>query len=199
VQQNKATLSNVVNVYANTGGNTGTTIGTGNANIFTTIKNFFNYNLNLGSCNAKKFGQNDEWVELYNPTDQDISLKNWTITDNSGNATTIHANKDIPKHGFALLSKDASLWNSWNEPNTAKKIELGSTIGDGLDNNGDRLILRNPDGIIIDQMNWQTDPFVWNPGATDVAEGHSLERNPDGFDTDVPSDFVDRTLPSPGI
>jgi len=37
------------------------------------------------------------------------------------------------------------------------KIELGTTIGDGLGNSGDQLILKRPDGVVIDAMNWQTD------------------------------------------
>lgn len=198
VQQNNANIANAIQVYTNTGNNTGGTVLSGNANILTYIQNFFNYNFNFGSCNAKRFADNHEWIELYNPTDTDVSLKNWTITDNTGSPTLITANRTIPKGGYALISKDNSVWNYWNEPNTAKKIELGRDIGDGLDNTGDRVILKNPQGVIVDQMNWQTDTFVWNPGAPDVLKGHSLEREPDGFDTNIPSDFVDRPLASPG-
>ena len=40
---------------------------------------------------------------------------------------------------------------------------------------------------------------IWNPAAEDVAEGHSLERNPGGKDTNSASDFIDQETPSPGV
>jgi predicted ribosomally synthesized peptide with SipW-like signal peptide len=143
----------------------------------------------------------DEWLELYNPTDQAISLKDWAITDNH-TTRTIHSNKSIPAHGYALISKSASTWHDWNinpgHTPGVEIIELGQLIGNGLDNNGDRVILKSRDGIIIDQMNYGNDHAIWNPAAPDVARGHSLSRNPVGYDTDQAGDFIDNCLPSPG-
>lgn len=131
-----------------------------------------------------------QWIELYNPTDHDISLKNWTITDNSGRPTVIRANKKIKAGGFALLSKDASLWKYWNEPKSALKVELGKIIGNGMDASGDLLILKN-NGVEADRMSW---------GGTipTVPPGHSTERLVPGFDTDVFTDWLDRFPPTPG-
>jgi hypothetical protein len=39
---------------------------------------------------------------------------------------------------------------------------------------------------------------VLSPACPDVAQGHSLERRPKGFDTDRAGDFVDNDIPSPG-
>ena len=75
-------------------------------------------------------------------------------------------------------------------------INLNSSIGNGLANGGDRLILKRPDGVVVDEMNWQGDTGVWNPGAVDVAEGNVLARMPSGYDTDQPSDWQELLLPS---
>lgn len=149
---------------------------------------------------GQKLGHNDEWVEIYNPTNRDVSLKNWTLTDNSGKPTVIHANKKIKAGGFALISKDSSLWKYWGKIKKAEKIELGNQIGDGLDNSGDRLILRDNKGVEIDRMSWGSDTSGFTPPAVNpvVSLGSSTERLAPGLDTDRASDWEQQTPPSPG-
>ncbi len=158
----------------------------------------FKFKPGFFSCGYIKGKQNDEWIELYNPTGKSISLKNWTLTDNSDKTTIIHANKSIKSHGFALLSKDADTWKYWNEDKNAVKIELGRFIGDGLANAGDHLILKNPSGQTIDAMGWGSDTAIWNPAIPLAPLGDSLERLTPGFDTDLPTDWLFRFPPTPG-
>lgn len=138
---------------------------------------------------------NDEWVELYNNTGQPISLKDWTITDNNS-SSIINANVNIPAYGFALLAKDANTWTYWTIPVGVEKISLGQEIGNGLANAGDRLILKDELGSVVDQMSYGNDTtfFVLTP----VDEGHSWERSPAGKDTDTATDFIDQANPTPG-
>lgn len=177
----------------NTGGNV--TINSGNSST--------NTNLNItGGVNAanlcgNKLGQDDEWVEIYNPTDHEISLKNWSLTDNSGTPRKINANKKIKAGGFALVSKDASTWQFWNEDPNALKVELGGVIGDGLDNGGDRLILKDPGNNIVDSLSWGSDTSIFT--ITNVLLGDSLERLSPGFDTNTAPDFADKNPPTPGF
>jgi len=146
--------------------------------------------------------QSDEWVELYNPNDFEINLKDWTIQDNGSTAgdrvTLSHSAKYIPAHGFAVLAKAAQTWGYWSIPSGASTIELGHEIGNGLSNSGDRLILRNPDGEIIDQISYGSDVTIHNPAITGVAQGHSIARQTAGLDTDQASDWVDLKIPNPG-
>ena len=143
-------------------------------------------------------GQCDEWVELFNPTNQDISLKNWKIVDASGLAQTITANKTIKANSFALLVKSNSTFSLyWKVPSGVQVIEMGQWIGDGLGNAGDRLRLINPSGTEIDAISWGTDTYV--PHYTgSITSGHSIERLAPGFDTDAGADFADRATPTPG-
>ena len=162
--------------------------------------------LNGKKENESNKKSSDEWVELYNNCDRDISLKNWTITDNE-KTFTIHSNKSVPAHGYGLISKSAKTWtNYWGFSHLGNLeniqiIEIGENtplIDQALDNAGDKLILKNSDGILIDQMNYGNNTDVWNPAAPTVAEGSSLSRNPVGHDTDQPTDFIENISPSPG-
>ena len=84
----------------------------------------------------------------------------------------------------------------WYLPSEVTEIDIGEEIGGGLANGGDRLILKRPDGVVVDEMNWQDDTGVWNPGVPNAAEGNVLARVPSGFDTDSPSDWQELVPPS---
>ena len=128
-----------------------------------------------------------------------MSLKDWTIEDNSGLVTIIHANKIVPAGGFALISKSASTWRFWDEDKDAIKVELGSQIGDGLDNSGDRLILRDNNGIFIDSLSYGDDVSQFDPSVPLVPIGFSFERKTPGLDSDVAGNFEEIDPPTPGI
>ncbi len=206
IQQNSTTVLGVTTQNSTTGKNT----VTGNTNTSSTIVSgsstststtSVNGGSNVSSgCNPNKIGQNNEWVELYNPTDHDISLKNWSLMDNSGTLTVIHPNKIIKAGGFAILSKDALTWTFWTIPAGVTKVELGSQIGDGLDNAGDHLILKNPLGAEQDRMSWGIDTSGFTPPAINpvVPFGDATERIVPGFDTDTAGDWHDQHPPTIG-
>jgi len=201
IQKNNSNINNNISINTNTGNNSASG-NTGGGSVISgaisVIVNIFNSgNINQASC-GKKLGQNDEWIEIYNPTDHKISLKNWKLVDNSGAETIIHTDKKVPAGGFALISKDADTWKFWNENPAALKVELGQQIGDGFDNSGDHLILKNPSGQVIDSLSYGADTSVFNPSIPLVPLGSSFERKTPGFDTDTAFDFVTRTLPTPG-
>ncbi|MFH1657485.1 MAG: lamin tail domain-containing protein [bacterium] len=95
----------------------------------------------------------NEWIELYNPTNEAINLKDWQIC-NHDSCETINANKSIPALGYAVISHDASTWKYWEIPASVVKINALGGILFEMDNDADMLLLKNPEGIIVDQMNW---------------------------------------------
>ncbi|MEK7517453.1 MAG: lamin tail domain-containing protein [Patescibacteria group bacterium] len=142
---------------------------------------------------------NSQWVELHNPADWNEHLKNWYLTDNS-NKKSILPDVVIKAHGYMLLSKSASVWNSWDEDEDATKINFGTIIGNGLESSGDRLILHNQNSIEMDRMSWGTDTSGFSPAAVNpvVNSGNSTQRVVPGFDTDVLSDWHEQSPPTPG-
>lgn len=148
----------------------------------------------------ERAGQNDEWVELYNPNDFEVNLQNWTLTDNTNSHVTIvNAVRYIPANGYALISKAKQTWTYWDEDPNAIVFPLGGNIGNGLSNTGDFLILKDNNGVEIDKIGWESDPHLIEPTHDAGApEGYSLERSPVGEDNDLADDFIDNDSPTPG-
>ena len=109
-------------------------------------------------------------------------------------------NKKVKARSFILISKNPALWWFIYPFRRFDHIELGRFIGNGLDIEGDRLILKDNKGNEIDRMSWGSATSGFNPPGTNpkVAKGHSTERQAPGFDTDTASDWLDRHPPTPG-
>ena len=148
-------------------------------------------------------GENDEWIELYNNSSTKVSLEGWSLIDNTGMPTTIKANVFIrPKH-YAIISKDVSTWTYWRVPKGEgiTIISLGEQIGDGLDNTGDHLILKNNLGDEMDSVSWGTDTTGFTPAKVfpEIPLGSSMERKFAGHDTGTSFDWKILTNPTPGF
>ena len=138
----------------------------------------------------------NEFIELYNPSRNEINLSNWTIGDNTSQ-DVIPSGTIIPAHGYLLITGNSSTFGYWDIPDEVIKIVLSDgEIGNGLANTDDRVILKTPDGVEVDAMSYGTDTYAFNPSCPDVDEGHMLGRYPNGFDTDTAADWKDYGLPT---
>lgn len=145
---------------------------------------------------------NNEWVELYNPTDNEIDISGWKICDNSG--CDFIASNTLPAKGFAVITNKDTTWNFWpNIPSEAVKIVLDSPIGSGLNNTGDKITLQKPSlepGIFetVDEMSYGDNTTVFDPAVPDPGEGKSLARIIKGYDSNTADDWIINATPNPG-
>ncbi|MCK4723642.1 MAG: lamin tail domain-containing protein, partial [Dehalococcoidia bacterium] len=131
-----------------------------------------------------------EWVELFNCTAETIDLEGWRIRDNSD--SDLIPSLTLPANGFAVIAamEEGFYTNFPDFAGTIVFVEDGQ-IGKGLSNEGDRLILEDSQGRVIDALSYGDDTSQ-NPHCPDVAAGHSLERSPAG------GEFVGNSEPTPG-
>ncbi|MCX5995209.1 MAG: lamin tail domain-containing protein, partial [Chloroflexi bacterium] len=137
-----------------------------------------------------------EWVELFNRTSRTVDLTDWRIGDNY--ETDPIPSLTLPPGGFAVVAARADFYT--NFPSFSGNIVFlnDGSIGNGLSNTGDRVNLVDPTGKIIDALSYGDDNTIMSPPCLDVAQGHSLERQPAGLDTNQAGDFVDNATPTPG-
>ncbi|MPZ23207.1 MAG: hypothetical protein GEU28_06630 [Dehalococcoidia bacterium] len=132
-----------------------------------------------------------EWVELANVGDESVLLAGWQLMDNFG--TTSIAPVAIAPGGYLLLAGEGSL----PAPGLAALFSETGRIGNGLANEGDRLILLDAEGRLVDAMSYEDDSFVFHPPVSGSAQGNSLTRVRGVADSDRPGDFRE-AAPTPG-
>lgn len=151
-------------------------------------------------ANGKGNDPNNEWVEIYNPTDSEIDISGWKICE-AGGCDIIPSTISIPAKGFAVASGKSSTWEDyWTLPAETITIDLpGYKIGkNGLNDNGDRVILKNASNTIIDAMSYGDDHSQLNPSLPLSGKGKSLARIIKGYDTDLRTDWIINATPNPG-
>ena len=139
----------------------------------------------------------EEWIELYNNASSPIELTDWTISDNLS-TDVISPTVTIPVGGVIVIAASEDFYISYPDFPGAIVFVADGRIGNGLGNGGDRLMLKDDEGMVIDQMSYGADTTAFDPACLDVAAGHSLERSPVNVDTDTAGDWIDQESPNPG-
>lgn len=119
------------------------------------------------SAHRGKCENDNEWVEIHNPTNCEVSTSGWSIcntgTTASGGFSASCSNANycdnignymIPAGGHAIVAAKSSTWGYWSFPGSAIKIALGQKLGyDGLKNTGDKVMLKYK-GSTVDYVSW---------------------------------------------
>ncbi|MEM4230573.1 MAG: lamin tail domain-containing protein [Candidatus Pacearchaeota archaeon] len=104
----------------------------------------------------------NEWIELYNPTNESINLTNWKINDTQGND---YINLTISNSSYALIVDDNVNFNGsygceavyllLNNSNIScfEVSEIGKY---GLNDEGEGIFLYNETGDLISNFSWTT-------------------------------------------
>lgn len=85
----------------------------------------------------------DEWIELYNASEQDVALEGWTLTTADGTPEIPLANT-IPAQDFYLLER--------TDDQTISDIPADRTYTGALSNPGEHLFLKNQDDEAVDEL-----------------------------------------------
>lgn len=110
------------------------------------------------------------WVELYNTSEEPISVDGWKLSTATNDVQALQGT--VPPHGY-LVVKTPSAWNA----------------------EADAVILRHVDNDKVDYVHWGPMPSKspisdWNRTAIKApAQNAALVRNPQGFDSDTNKDW----------
>ena len=116
--------------------------------------------INEISWMGTKISSNDEWIELYNNTSNEINLTNWTLSWSHG--TTVHSFTFSTSTGKTIISsKGFYLLERTNDQNVfdivADQIYTGVLINDG-----EKIELRNASNTLIDIVDCSSGWFAGN-------------------------------------
>jgi len=130
---------------------------------------------NPGVVPAKDGGFYD-WVELHNPTDADVNISGWGLSDESNVAAkwTFGEGTVVPAKGYLLVfCSDLNLTDPAGELHASFKLKAGE----------DTVVLSDATGKAVDKL-----------ALPMVSAGHSIGRNPLDY-----SDWLDFAEPTPGF
>lgn len=129
----------------------------------------------------------EEWIELYNPTSQQIDLTGYTIIDNNGTGSsyTFPSGTVIDAQSYFTVASNQAGFNALY---TNDAYQYGGIPA--LNNGGDALLLNDGSGTTVDEVAWEGGasagvPSGWGSGPT-ASTGESLVRS--SFDTDSDND-----------
>lgn len=141
--------------------------------------------------------RDNEWVELFNPTSSTVDISGWQICEEEG-CSAIPGPTLIQPQGFVVLTPETETWKFWSV-DSSERVVLGERFGDdSLDNDGDRLILRNAANAVVDQLSYEEDLSVFDPSIPGAPTDWSINRLINGYDTDRYIDFWINPEPTPG-
>jgi hypothetical protein len=114
-------------------------------------------------------GEFTEFIELYNPTNQNYDLQGWTLNDNTGSRRVItDGSLELVANSYLVIAPDSSFLDLF--PN--RPIEIIGSRFSSLNNSTDAIVIRNAEGTLIDSLTYSSD---WG------GEGVSLERRSPDF------------------
>jgi len=153
---------------------------------------------------ATSASASQEFIELYNPTDQDVTVSGWTIEYKAATSSDVpsswvkHASLAgvIKSYGFYLIAPTAYLANA--------DADWSATLA----GSGGNVRLKDGNGNVVDQLGYGDSANAAEAGAPALAPpaGQSIERLPgrldagdgNGIDTDNnAADFILQPTPEP--
>ncbi len=141
-----------------------------------------------------------EYIELYNPTNQNINIAGWLYTETGGSKGLSDTCSAIIKPGmYAVIAADTNIYNAFpylRTPDSTQRVFIAGSLG--LNNEGDLVQIADVFKTVVDSIfysdNW------YNPNLP--GSGRSLEKLNPGFNGNDGRNWSSCTYPnggSPGL
>lgn len=92
-----------------------------------------------------------EWIEFYNSTDAEVSLKNWKLYEAGGDTLIFNFSKSIAPKSYLVLERTTG---SSPDPLPEVQDEAGTFGGSGLSNSGEYLVLKDDTNQIVQSLDF---------------------------------------------
>ena len=150
-----------------------------------------------------------EWIELYNDGTNSVNISGWTISDNNSNdnmeSSSGSIDISIPGNSFALIiDGDSRVFHNFDVGENIIWLYVDSdAIGNGLNDNGERLTLYDANNYIINNITyhgvsggntWTLINDVWQEG--NATPGRSNDNN-ESSSNDYSVIKINEFLPDP--
>ena len=139
-----------------------------------------------------------EWFELRNIAGLTRTLSNWTIADNQ--STDILPTIVLEPDECIVVCADSASFRTAHPGYTGRLVGIGS-IGTGLENLGDLVVLRDNSGTEVDCVSWGTNVTCFSPAVTvPVANTVATLQRAAMLDSDTAADWTNNAneTPCPG-
>jgi cardiolipin synthase A/B len=144
-----------------------------------------------------------EWVELFNYGNESVNLSGWKITDNHATDSISPANSSIssliPPNTFVVITDQDTELTIPKDNSIIHFMVDDNTIGNGLGNTNDYLLLIDKNETIVDSIEWGTNNSIV-PGdpLQSPTEGNTFIRIHANSTQSSILDFVETTTPTLG-
>jgi hypothetical protein len=130
--------------------------------------------INEINYNSSPDHDTEDWIELYNRSEQDFNLSGWYISDSEPGDRFMLPNRVIIKAGeFLILTHDSTAFNNYY----GNQTQIAGDFSFALSNGGDEIKLYDFNNILIDSVSYD-DAAPW-PLEPD-GKGKTLSlKNPD--------------------
>jgi len=102
----------------------------------------------------------NDWVEIYNATDETVDISNFTLSDLNANSYVFPLGSEIAANSYIIVAND-SLAFSNNYPLVSSSIVYNSNSAYGLNNTEDGLVFRMENMLVIDSVHFYNNSSSW--------------------------------------
>jgi hypothetical protein len=129
-------------------------------NTITDIPVDINYGVVINEINYRSSDSfnPEDWLELYNPTNETIAMDLWIFKDDNNNTFTIPENTILSAGDFIVLCKDGAAFEN-QFPQVANFI---GDFGFGLSGGGELLRLFDSNESLVDSVEYDNE-YSWPP------------------------------------